>query len=158
MIHADEIAINVLEKFRLRRPLSRLLRGAPDWLTGRDARRIRNRKLLVQPAALEERFARSISLLRERGEDIHDYLEFGVYNGTSLACMFRALKASGNHRSRLIGFDSFEGLPAVAATDSGGHWRAGDFKSPLDFTRACLRYQRVDESRVILSRAFSRRP
>jgi O-methyltransferase len=154
MIHADEIAINVLEKLRLRRPLSRLLRGAPDWLTGRGARRIRNRSLLVQPAELEEKFAHSISLLRELGEEIHDYLEFGVYNGTSLACMFRALKASGNHHSRLIGFDSFEGLPAVAATDSGGHWRAGDFKSTLDFTRECLRYQSVDENRVILQQGF----
>jgi O-methyltransferase len=154
MIHADEIVIKVLEKLRLRRPLSRLLNGAPDWLTGRRARRIRNRRLLVQPAELEEKFTSAISLLRERGEEIHDYLEFGVYNGTSLACMFRALEASGNHRSRLIGFDSFEGLPAVAATDSGGHWHAGDFSSTLDFTRECLRYQSVDESRVVLEKGF----
>jgi hypothetical protein len=153
-MHADEIAINVLEKLRLRRPLSQLLRGAPDWLTRREARRIRNRTLLVQPTVLEEKFTESISLLRSLGEEIHDYLEFGVYNGTSLACMYRALKASGNHHSRLIGFDSFEGLPAVASTDSGGHWRAGDFKSSIDFTRQCLRYQSVDESRVLLQKGF----
>jgi hypothetical protein len=154
MIHADEIVITVLDKLRLRRPLSRLLRGAPDWLTGRGARRVRNRRLLVQPAELEEKFSSAISLLRERGEEVHDYLEFGVYNGTSLACMFRALNASGHHRSRLIGFDSFEGLPPVAATDSGGHWRPGEFRSTLEFTRECLRYQHVDESRVILEKGF----
>lgn len=82
--------------------------------------------------------------------EIGHYLEFGVYNGTSLLCMYRALKETGLEDVRLIGFDSFEGLPP----DLEGTWRAGDFKSTFEFTQAVLSLNGIDWSRVALVKGW----
>ena len=52
-----------------------------------------------------------------------DYLEFGVFQGVSLARAIRAnqnwKKRTGrNHIQRFIGFDSFEGLPSFIDGDN----------------------------------------
>jgi hypothetical protein len=142
----------VLEVSRLLGPAALVFAAMPDWFKERV--RIRYRQRLVDPKTLQHRFTEAISLLESEGVNIGDYLEFGVYHGTSLSVMYRTLRALGNRDSRLIGFDSFEGLPPVAATDSGGHWRPGDFKSSLEFTRAVLDHERVDWSRVTLVKGF----
>jgi O-methyltransferase len=146
------IAIRVLERLKLKSPVSRLLSRAPESVKRR--LRIRYRERLVDPKALQDRFSRAISRLQSEGVEIGDYLEFGVYHGTSLSVMYRTLLALGRHQSRLIGFDSFEGLPPVASTDSGGHWQPGAFKSTLEFTRAVLDNEGVDWSRVSLVKGF----
>jgi hypothetical protein len=76
-----------------------------------------------------------------------DYLEFGVSRGTSLAWVYRALLNKKLSHVRLIGFDSFQGLPPEAA-DEG--WVPGDFKSSLEATRAYLDSMEVDMRRVTL--------
>jgi O-methyltransferase len=82
---------------------------------------------------------------------IGDYLEFGVYNGTSLICMYRALTQLGLDHVRLFGFDSFEGLPP----DEEGHWGPGGrFKSELEFTRRVLAHEGVPNDRVVLIKGF----
>ena len=54
-----------------------------------------------------------------------DLLEFGVFRGESMRLW---LAASGNPEARLVGFDSFEGLPEkwdhLTFTDSRGHFDA----------------------------------
>ena len=53
-----------------------------------------------------------------------DVLEFGVFAGISLALLAKALSFDGAGRQRrLIGFDSFEGLPPSA--EDHARWRAG---------------------------------
>ena len=134
-------------------PLTLLLAEiTPEWLKRRV--RIRSRRLLVDPEALQKRFAEALSRLQAEGVEIGDYLEFGVYHGTSLSLMHRTLETIGLQQSRLIGFDSFEGLPPAAATDSGGHWQPGAFSSTLEFTRAVLDHEGVDWSRVTLVKGF----
>jgi hypothetical protein len=120
------------------------------WVKRLTTREIRNRIRLVDGERLEEKFVEVLTQLRSKGVEIGDYLEFGVYDGTSLACMFRALQACGNGHSRLFGFDSFEGLPPIASSDSRGHWRPGEYKSSLEFARRVLDYEGVDLSRVTL--------
>jgi len=79
-----------------------------------------------------------------------DYLEFGVYNGTSLVSTFRETEALGLRRMRLFGFDSFQGLPEAAAHEDEGKWKPGAWRSELEFTQAVLDYEGVDRSRVTL--------
>lgn len=154
MAHVDELVVRTLDALKLKGPVSRLLAHAPDWLTRRTAREIRNRTLLVDPVVLQQRFGEAIALLQSAGTAIGDYLEFGVYHGTSLACMHRALLAAGNTTSRLIGFDSFEGLPPIAASDCGGHWKPGEFSSTIEFTRKVLDHEGVDGARVVLVKGY----
>jgi O-methyltransferase len=80
-----------------------------------------------------------------------DYLEFGVYTGTSLTAMYRALQALGLDHVRLFGFDSFEGLPP----DEEGYWGPGGrFKSGLEFTQQVLAREGIPSDRVTLVKGF----
>ena len=107
---------------------------------------------MVPEAALKRTYSDALRLLAHRRgrEAIGDYLEFGVYVGTSLACMHDALVEQGLDDVRLFGFDSFEGLPQDAATDDTQTWQAGQFNSPLEATVANLSAKGVDSSRVRL--------
>lgn len=80
------------------------------------------------------------------------YLEFGVYQGNSLACMYRAVKAQGADEMRLLGFDSFEGLPDSAELDK--IWSPGQFRSDKSFTEYLLEKEGVDMDRVLLVKGF----
>jgi hypothetical protein len=114
--------------------------------------RLRDRQRAVAEEPYRALLQRGLAELRRRvGDDaLGDYLEFGVYNGTSLITAFREIEAMRLSRMRLFGFDSFEGLPAEAATDDGGLWKPGDWCSDLEFTRAVLASEGIDEARVTL--------
>jgi O-methyltransferase len=68
---------------------------------------------LVPEQKLTASFVDAIQRLRDLngGEDIGDYLEFGVCYGSSMACMHDALVKTKTSGVRQFGFDSFEGLP-----------------------------------------------
>jgi len=66
------------------------------------------------------------------------YLEFGVYNGSSMLCLLEALKRAGNSDMTLYGFDSFQGLPHSAAHEDGGVWNPGQFACPREYAEARL--------------------
>jgi hypothetical protein len=114
--------------------------------------RLRDRRRAVAEGPYAELLRRGLAELRRRvGIDaLGDYLEFGVYNGTSLITAFREIEAMRLSGMRLFGFDSFEGLPAAAATDDEGLWKPGDWCSDLEFTRAVLASEGIDEARVTL--------
>lgn len=80
-----------------------------------------------------------------------DYLEFGVSRGTSMSLVFKALRDHGLKDVRLIGFDSFEGLPEQA--DQEG-WRAGEYYSTQKATRQFLGSRGVDLERVALVKGW----
>lgn len=82
--------------------------------------------------------------------DFGDYLEFGVFNGTSLACAYHAFAEVGLHEVRLFGFDSFEGLPEQADSDDEGVWLPGEFACSIDVTKRNLSRRGVDWRRVFL--------
>ena len=107
---------------------------------------------LSSPVALERSYRGALELLvsSEGSDGIGDYVEFGVYAGSSMVCMHRALESLGLHDVRLIGFDSFEGLPQVAEVEGAGRWVPGEFHSPMAFTEWNLTRSGVPTERVTL--------
>ncbi len=89
----------------------------------------------------------------EPAEAMGDYLEFGVSRGTSMTCAYRVLREEASSNARLIGFDSFEGMPPEA---SGEGWRPGEFRSTLAATRRYLAAREVDLDRVTLVKGWFR--
>jgi hypothetical protein len=112
-------------------------------------RRLAPPKPLVPEQAFYASVLSAIDELRKRVPETQfgDYLEFGVNRGTSLAWVYRALLNKGLSHVRLIGFDSFQGLPPEAA-DEG--WVPGDFKSSQEATRAYLASMEVAMRSVTL--------
>jgi O-methyltransferase len=110
-------------------------------------------KPLVPEAAFGACVRNALQELRRRepAEAMGDYLEFGVSRGTSMACVFRVLQEQAPPRVRLIGFDSFEGMPPEAA---GQGWRPGEFRSTLAATRRYLAARQVDLDRVALVKGW----
>jgi O-methyltransferase len=114
------------------------------------------RRRFVPQKALTKHYREVLTMLIERQgrEGIGDYLEFGVYNGTSLICMYRALEELDLSHVHLFGFDSFEGLPP----DEELHWGAGGrFSCDIETTRTILEREGVDLSRVTLIKGFFER-
>ena len=88
---------------------------------------------LTDVTEIGPQFRRALAHLGRDGRtDVGDYLEFGVYAGTSFICMHNTLNDRGLKQVRLFGFDSFEGLPDGATTDDDGLWQPGAFKAEYE--------------------------
>ena len=79
-------------------------------------------------------------LLREESHDLGAYVEFGVSRGTSFACVYRELRARKINHVQLVGFNSFEGMPADSAAEG---WVPGSYRSTLAATKRYLSSQGV---------------
>ena len=107
--------------------------------------------ILVPEAGLESSLRAALALLApDLALPGSAYLEFGVFVGTSMACMYRAASAASATGLRLIGFDSFQGMPAGVAEQANGRWHKGDLYADVALTRANLRRLGVPEHRVEL--------
>ena len=94
-------------------------------------------------------------LLREDpGAAEGDYLEFGVFYGSSLACMHEVRGRLGLSSVRLFGFDSFEGFPDSADKEPGSTWFPGQCRSSLDLARSFLRRRGVPEDAATLVKGW----
>lgn len=165
--------LHALHLFWIARALvNRLPPGARLWVSRLQVRLgYMDGLTLVPEAALQRSFAGALRLLADaRDPGATDtpaarpavYLEFGVYVGTSLACMARAADelAAGNGTGaatgagpgvlRIIGFDSFEGMPAGAADEQRPGLGTGQLYSDVALTRANLRRLGVSPDRVEL--------
>ncbi|MFN8418045.1 MAG: TylF/MycF/NovP-related O-methyltransferase [Anaerolineae bacterium] len=113
------------------------------------------RRELVPTDTLTRTYYDALKLLtlRHHPSAIGDYLEFGVYQGSSLSCMFHALQSLGYEQPRLFGFDSFEGTPEEAAQEETTR-QPGEFNSSLGYTTTFLEGKGVDMSRVYLVKGW----
>jgi hypothetical protein len=94
---------------------------------------------LVPEDELEKTFEAALRYLgKDSAETPAVYLEFGVYIGTSLACMYHAATGVGTNKVRIIGFDSFEGMPEGVEKEDGSHWRKGELYSDVRLTQQNL--------------------
>ncbi|MGH8872816.1 MAG: class I SAM-dependent methyltransferase [Acidimicrobiia bacterium] len=115
-------------------------------------RRLHPTEPLVPERELEATYRDALRLLLdgEGPNHVGDYLEFGVYVGTSILCMHRASKAVGLGSLRLFGFDSFQGLPETAARVDEGPWQPGQYWADYGFVRKRLAKAGIDWSRTTL--------
>jgi len=111
---------------------------------------------LVPEAELQEVFERALTLLLAAPQTsaLGDYVEFGVCHGTSMACMARAADAVGVGSMRLIGFDSFEGLPVGVEAEDLGVWNTGEYRSSEKAARRNLARDGVSADRYVLVKGW----
>ncbi len=103
---------------------------------------------LVPPETLESFFAGCINRLRQvRGDEIGDYLEFGVFNGSSLGSMVKAAEQAEADMG-FFGFDAFEGLPERSEEEDSGVWKKGFYACSYEQMQACLRRRGVDLAKI----------
>jgi O-methyltransferase len=106
---------------------------------------------LVPEDVLPETFAAALRYLgKDSAEARPIYLEFGVYIGTSLACMYHAAQTVGASGIRIIGFDSFEGFPEGVEKEDGSHWKKGELYSDVRLTQQNLTRLKVPLTKVEL--------
>lgn len=109
------------------------------------------------PLVPENEFSHSVTLAirdlleKEPLQVVGDYLEFGVSRGTSMSVVFHVLKNLELNQARLIGFDSFEGMPKDSEKEG---WSAGSYHSTVWATRKYLKHKGVDMNRVHLVRGW----
>jgi O-methyltransferase len=130
----------------------RVARSFSSWQPGLAQRLLEGQEApLVPERELEEAYRDALNrlALAAAPDDVGDYLEFGVYVGTSLLCMHRASRAVGLESLRLYGFDSFQGLPEVTATEAGG-WQPGWFRAEYSTVREHLTGNGIDWDRTTL--------
>jgi O-methyltransferase len=149
-------AVWVIDKLHPRGPVSRLVHGLPPRSRLRLAKlQVRLGDLqgltLVPELDLQRSYEAALRLL---GTDVRTsssaYLEFGVYVGTSMACMYRAASRVGASGLRLVGFDSFLGMPEGLEAEDDPRWHAGTLYSDLELTRRNLARLDVPLDRIDL--------
>ena len=105
---------------------------------------------------LKQKQRESLQYLIDRlgAENLGDYLEFGVFSGTSISCMYQVLQEFNLPQVRLFGFDSFEGMPESSATEDEGTWEPGQFKFGIEYTKGILTARGIDWNRVLLTKGW----
>ena len=111
---------------------------------------------LVRPGEFRPVLDRHIAmLLGDRSPaEFGDYLEFGVYNGMSMSVAYAALQAVGLTGTRLIGFDSFEGMPKGEQQDEAGVFTGGQLYFDEAGAKANMRRHGVDLAQVTLVKGW----
>ncbi len=107
---------------------------------------------LVNEHEIRHHFHDALSYLQKTlgSEGIGDYVEFGVYRGSSLLIMYDELLRAGLNHVRLFGFDSFEGFPV----DEENYWETGECSADYDKVVTSLTRRDIDWKRVSLTRGF----
>lgn len=104
---------------------------------------------LVPAENLKSFFTSAIQKLQSlKGNHIGDYLEFGIFNGSSLSSMYLTCKNLGLDSVRFFGFDAFEGLPAGSENEDDGVWKKGFYACSFDQMRECLNRKGIDPNNI----------
>ena len=114
---------------------------------------LRHWEPLVPEAAFSECVDQAVKMLvgARSTDTLGDYLEFGVSRGTSMSCVDQVTRSNGLGEMRLIGFDSFKGLPPEAGNEG---WKEGDYASNIGATRRYLKTRGVNLDRVTLVKGW----
>ncbi len=103
---------------------------------------------LVPPETLRSFFEDCIKRLQKiKGENIGDYLEFGVFNGSSIGSMYLTAKKLNLKSMRFFGFDSFEGLPP-GTNEEHDILQKGFYECSYPKTMECLRRRKVNPKEI----------
>ena len=103
---------------------------------------------LVPPETLKTFFADCIRRLQKiKGKEIGNYLEFGVFNGSSMGSAYLTAKKANLETMRFYGFDSFEGLPK-GTEDEHDILQEGFYCCPFSKTKECLERRGVNTDEI----------
>jgi len=92
-----------------------------------------------------ELFELAFRTAAEKGID-GDYLEFGVYRGSTFVCAFEVAQRQHRDNMRFFAFDCFEGLP----DGEGDVFEAGAFAFPEHMFRKVIRKAGVAPDRTVV--------
>ena len=139
----------------LLQPLKSVYRNLPEPII-RIVTKFYQRQELVPMDILPGKYQEALEMvLAQRGEqELGDYLEFGVYQGSAMSCMYHAASSLGLNKMKFIGFDSFEGMPEQSNHEDENVWNSGEFYSSLPNTKVYLSKNGVDMSRVALIKGW----
>lgn len=97
------------------------------------------------PKMIRPFFDRCVRMLQGiKGRDIGNYLEFGVFNGSSMSSMYLTAKKMHLDSMRFFGFDAFQGLPREAEFEDDGVWKKGFYSCPFEKLKECLERRSVN--------------
>jgi hypothetical protein len=99
-----------------------------------------------------EAVERALGIVGAQGlADRGDYYEFGIFRGYTLWYAQQLMNRLGYRSMRVVGFDSFEGLPEVSGVDDyKGDFSKGQYAASLAYVRDQLTKHGVDWQRTIL--------
>jgi len=104
---------------------------------------------LIPPSNLKSFFVKNIKNLQSiKGNEIGDYLEFGVFNGSSMSTMYFAAKEMNLKSMKFFGFDAFQGLPLEAEKEDGGVWKKGFYACSFEKMLECLKRKKIDPKNI----------
>lgn len=104
---------------------------------------------LVPPEKLKKFFSKCVKILQKhKGKEIGDYLEFGVFNGSSISSMYFVRKKLRLDSTRLFGFDAFQGLPAGAEKEDDGVWKRGFYSCSYEKMQECLKIKNINPKEI----------
>lgn len=104
---------------------------------------------LVPPETLKTFFAGCIKMLQDlKGENVGDYLEFGVFNGSSLGSAYLTAKKLNLESMRFFGFDAFKGLPK-GTDEEHDVLQKGFYACSFEKMKECLKRRNVNPDEVI---------
>ena len=104
---------------------------------------------LVPSEKLKDFFTSCIKRLQDiKGKEVGDYLEFGVFNGSSMASMYLTAKQLELNSMRFFGFDAFQGLPQGAEKEDGGVWKKGFYACSFEKMQECLKRKNINPKEI----------
>ena len=104
---------------------------------------------LVPPETLKIFFTKCYKILQKiKGEKIGDYLEFGVFNGSSIGSAYLSAMKNKLKSMKFFGFDSFKGLPK-GTDEEHDALQKGFYGCSYEKMKECLRRRKVDPSKII---------
>lgn len=104
---------------------------------------------LVPPEKLKSFFADCIKILQDlKGEDIGDYLEFGVFNGSSMGSAYLTAKKFNLESMRFLGFDAYKGLPQ-GTDDEHDVLQKWFYACSFEQMKACLKKRDIDPKDIL---------
>jgi len=104
---------------------------------------------LVPPKKLEKFFSNCIKTLETlRWDDIWDYLEFGVFNGSSIWSMYHAAKNMKKDAIRFFWFDAFKWLPKESENEDAWVWKQWYYSCSFDKMSTCLQTRNIATNNI----------
>ncbi len=103
---------------------------------------------LVPRKTLANFFDRALNILQGVRENTGDYLEFGVFNGSSISSMYHTARTR-DLQMNFFGFDAFQGLPSESEDEDCGVWQQGFYTCSFEEMQGCLKGRDVDPDEII---------